>query len=301
MAAPPSTMNQYKQLLAGVELVRRGVRVALAHAAARLEPLHVRRGREVLPDPHQEHQDDADGEGEAEIIMEVLRPFRPVAESLRRHQRQQQTAAEGDVKAGDAENHKTRGGQPMHKAFEAVEAHDGAAGAATFDLDRAAPQIEEDEQRQHADDGNTADPHQRDGAEFAPFAAGRVNEVCRLLVGNADLARDHAALQLVHKLLLAGRRGRTALRRNRRWHRHRDNERKRQGPGDQAHLRKNLRHAIFSHAFPSVLVWRNRRRGLPPAPPSRFRSRSTRGRPSASPRRRSRSRAWPRALCRSWR
>ena len=36
---------------------------------------------------------------------------------------------------------------------------------AALDLHGAAPQIEDDEQRQHAEDGDAADPFQRDGAE----------------------------------------------------------------------------------------------------------------------------------------
>ncbi len=157
-----------EQLLAGVELVRGRFDVALAHAAAGLEPFDVGRGREVLPDPNQEHQHHADGEGEAEIVMRVLCPFRPGAEGLRTHPRQQQRTAEGDVEAGDAENDEGRGGQPMHETLEGVETHHGAAGAAALDLHGAAPQIEDDEQRQHAEDGDAADPLQRDGVKGLP-------------------------------------------------------------------------------------------------------------------------------------
>ena len=99
------------------------------------------------------------------------------------------SAAEGDVQPGDAEDDEGRRREPVHEALERGEAHELAPGAAALDVNGAAPQIEDDEQREHAEDGDAADPFQPDRAEFAPFAAGRMNEIGGLLVGNADVAR----------------------------------------------------------------------------------------------------------------
>ena len=49
-----------------------------------------------------------------------------------------------------------------------------------FDPHHAADQVEHDQQRQHAEDGDGADPGQRHLVEVAPVAAGRLLDACRL-------------------------------------------------------------------------------------------------------------------------
>src|SRR5690606_23587691 len=97
-----------------------------------------------------------------------------------------------------------RGREPVDETLEAIEAHDRAAGTSAFDRDRTAPQIEDSEQRDDAQDGDAADPLQRHGAEGTPVASGRMDQVGGLLVGDADLAGYDAAAvaKLVEQLLL---------------------------------------------------------------------------------------------------
>ena len=54
-----------------------------------------------------------------------------------------------------------------------VEAHDGAAGPPALDAHRAAPHVEADQQHQHAEDGDGADPAQRDFVELLPVRGRR--------------------------------------------------------------------------------------------------------------------------------
>ena len=222
-----------------------GLVFLVEHAAALLHPFGVGRGREILAHPHQEHQHHADGEGEAEIVVRVLRPFRPGAERFRPHPRQQQAAPEGDVEAGDAEDDEAHRGQPMDEALEGVEAQDRRARKAGPHLHAAAPQIEDGEQRDHAEDGDAADPLQRDGVEFAPIAAGRMLEHIGLGVGDRPAALDH--LELVEQLLLFHRaavridRGRLLGRRR---GRHCDDKRECEHASDEADPRKKRRHGI---------------------------------------------------------
>ena len=62
--------------LAGVEPIGRRMIIA-DDAAAALDPFHVDPVRNIAGDPHQQDQHDADGEGEAQIVVGVFRPLRP--------------------------------------------------------------------------------------------------------------------------------------------------------------------------------------------------------------------------------
>jgi hypothetical protein len=82
-------------------------RVLMAdHPAALLEPIDVGGGRKIIHNPHQRHEHDANREGEASVVMGVLRPLRPGAEGFRADQRQQELLAKGDVEAGDPKHDK---------------------------------------------------------------------------------------------------------------------------------------------------------------------------------------------------
>ena len=59
-------------------------------AAPAFEPLDVDPVRNVAGDPHEEDQDDAEREREAEIVVRVFRPCGPGGEGLGAHQRKQQ-------------------------------------------------------------------------------------------------------------------------------------------------------------------------------------------------------------------
>ena len=103
-----------------------------------------------------------------------------------------------------------------------------------------------------------------DGVESLPVTAGRVDQVGGLLVRDADVAADHATLETVQQLLLAGRGRRTALRRHRRGRR----PPRRQMPARMQ--RQSIGYGAgagskFSpwHPLPflnPVSLWRNRRR-----------------------------------------
>ena len=175
-------------------------------AAAALDPFDVGFVRNIAADPHQEHQDDAEGEREAEIVMRVFQRLRPGREGARAHQRQQQRFAERDVESRDREDDEAGRRHPVHEAFGRVEAHDGAARAAPFDADHAAEQVEADQQQQHAEDRDRADPFQRDLVEGLPVAAAGLDQHAFLLVRNGDAAADIAAtLKRVEELILLHR------------------------------------------------------------------------------------------------
>ena len=127
---------------------------------------------------------------------------------------------------------------------------------------RAAPQIEDGEQREHAEDGDAADPVQRDGVEFAPVAAGRLLEHVGLGVGDACRgpgSRLSCCSSCCSLTALPFGLTEVGCWRGRR-RRHRDDERERERAGDEADLREKLRHGILSLMNPQFLV--NRRRAL---------------------------------------
>ena len=65
----------------------------------------------------------------------------------------------------------------MHEALERVEAHDACVPSGRSRSHHAAPQIEDDEQREHAEHGDGADPAQRNFVELTPVAAGGLFDV----------------------------------------------------------------------------------------------------------------------------
>ena len=88
------------RLLAAVEAVGRRMIVA-DDAAAALEPLDIHLVRNVATDPHQEDQHNADGEGEAQIVVRVFRPFGPGRECFRAERGDKERPPEGNVEASD--------------------------------------------------------------------------------------------------------------------------------------------------------------------------------------------------------
>ena len=159
-------------LLAAIEAIGRRMVVADDPAAA-LDPFDIDLVRDVAGDPHQEDAEHADGEREAQIVVRVLRPLRPGGERALADQRHQQRLAEGDVQPGHRQDDEAGRRHPVDEALERVEAHDAAARIAALELHLAAHEIERDQERQHAEDGDRADPAQRHLVELAPVAARR--------------------------------------------------------------------------------------------------------------------------------
>jgi hypothetical protein len=91
----------------------------------------------------------------------------------------------------------------MHEALKRVEAHDGSPGAAVLDLDHATNEIEADQQHQHPNDCDRADPVERNLVEFPPFATGWLDQHAFLLVRDADAALN--SVQLLKELLFTHR------------------------------------------------------------------------------------------------
>ena len=89
----------------------------------------------------------------------------------------------------------------------AGKAHQHAPGPPGLDPHHAAGQIEEDEQRKHAEDRNGADPAQRDLMEVTPIAAGGLLDGAGLLVGDGAAAGNPA--ELVEQLVFRGPRSRS--------------------------------------------------------------------------------------------
>jgi hypothetical protein len=144
-------------LLTAVEAI--GWRVIIPDdSAPAFEPLDVDPVRNVAGDPHEEDQDDAEREREAEVVVRVFGPLRPGSECLGTHEWKQQRPAEGDVETGNRKNDETCRRHPVHEALDGVEAHDRAAGASALDAHHAAPQIEGHEDGKNAEDRDATDP-----------------------------------------------------------------------------------------------------------------------------------------------
>ena len=189
-------------LLAGIEAPRRGMIVA-DDAAAFLDPPDVGPGRNIPRDPHQEHQHDAQREGEAQIVVRVLGPLRPGREHLRPEPWRQQFPAEGNVEARQGEHDEAARRHPVHETLEGVEAHQRAARPPVLDTHHAADQIEQDKHREHAEDGNSGDPAERHLVELAPIAAGGLLQHAR--PGIRKRAAPLDLVQLLQKLTLLDR------------------------------------------------------------------------------------------------
>ncbi len=181
------------RLLAGIEAIGMGVTVA-DDATTFLHPLHVDLVGNVACDPHEEDQHHAQREGEAQEVVRILRPLRPGRKGVGTKQRDQQRPAEGDVEASQREHDEAARGHPVHQPLEGVETLQHPSRAPGFDLHHPAVQIEEDEQGQHADDCDGADPTQRHLVEVPPLAAGGLNDRAGLLVGDRAATRDPVEL-----------------------------------------------------------------------------------------------------------
>ena len=174
---------------------------------------------------------------------------------------------------------------------------------AVLDAHHAADQIEQDQHRQHAEDGNGSDPAQRHLVELAPIAAGGLLQHARPRIRKRAAPLDF--VQLLQKLPLLDRLrhridfGRLLRLLRHGWRSECSSQTERQS-GDQKSKRcAHRRHSIISllPASPDGRVieatgW------LPPPRELSLRTRSSRDRPSASPMRQTCSHAAPRAPCR---
>src|SRR6476620_11271740 len=148
----------------------------------------------------------------------------------------------------------------MDETFKGIEANDLATRAAAFEHHHAAPQVEDDEDRQYSEDGDTADPAQSHAVKVLPVAADRVLNHVGLHIRNRAATLD--CLELLEQLLL---RYRARLRIDRAWllsgrgSRHCDHECERQRAGDQSRMSSKFRHALGSLHMRALLnqpaVW----------------------------------------------
>ena len=121
----------------------------------------------------------------------------------------------------------------MDGSFESREPHEFAAGSASLDLDHAAEQIEQHNQREHPENGDPANPVQRDLVKRAPGLARGLDQRARLLIRDADAALH--TLKFQQELVFLHRAGRGVHRSisiallGAGWHRdcHNEHERKR--------------------------------------------------------------------------
>ena len=104
-------------------------------AAALLEPLDVDLIRDIVLDPNDRDQNEAEHEREAHEIVGVFGGLRERAKGVRSDQRQQQLLPEGDVEPGQAQNDERHRRQPMHEPLERAEAQDLASGSPFRDAD----------------------------------------------------------------------------------------------------------------------------------------------------------------------
>src|SRR5215470_9364113 len=74
----------------------------------------------------------------------------------------------------------------MYKALKRIEAHERATGTAGLDAYRATDQIEPNEEKQHTEDGDTADPAKSDLVKLPPITAGRLLDDVGFGVGNGS-------------------------------------------------------------------------------------------------------------------
>ena len=223
-------------------------------AAAALDPVDVDAVRDVAADPHQQDQDHAEREWEAQVVMGVLGPLRPGREGIEPDQRQQHRPAEGDVEAGDGEHDEAGRRHPMHETLDRGEPHEHAAGAAVLDLHHAADQVEHHQHHQRADNENGAEHRQVGAAELLPVAALRLLDVVGLGVRDGAAAADD--LHLLEELVLLHRaRGRIDLRwlLRQRGHRGVNHEHQRQRADDETSACKTFRHET-SHATASLFL-----------------------------------------------
>ena len=94
---------------------------------------------------------------------------------------------------------------PVHEPLEALKAHDDAAGTAALDPHHAADEIEHDQQRQHAEDRDGADPAAASPRGTAASRGRGLLDGVGFGVGNGAAALD--LVELLQQLLLLHRVG----------------------------------------------------------------------------------------------
>ena len=280
-------------LLTRVEAMRRRMLVA-DEAAEFADPANVGAARQIVLDPHDDHEDEADHERPGDEIVDVFGPVAPRREGFGSDQRKQQPLAEDVVETGDRQEDEGGGRHPVVQPLEEAEAQQLAADLrAVLDHDPAAREVEGGKRKDHADDGDGADPRQPAFMEALVIAPLGLLEHRGLAVRNADPAADLAALQRVEELLFGRRLGGGVLA---------------AGIGLRAVGRGDV--ALGREVVVALLGNNGRRQegereaaggedGAKRGHRRHLRPRSFRDRPSASPRPRCRSRAWRPAPCRS--
>ena len=150
------------------------------HAAGLGQPNEVVLVRQVVPEPHDDHQDHADGERKSDIIVDELAVIGDRGEG-RVHGGEfarvagrvhgEQIASVKHDEAGQREHDETAGGQPVDGALERGEPLDAPARRPGADADTP---TKGEEQREHGDRAGKAPPAVCDDraiAEVAPIVA----------------------------------------------------------------------------------------------------------------------------------
>src|SRR5262249_32944995 len=122
-------------------------------------------------------------------------------------ERQKQRFAKCDVEARERQKDEAACRHPMNETLETVEAFDPATGTATLDHHHAPHEIEDDDNCEHAEHGDGADPTQGDFMEMTPLTSSRLFEHVRLYVWNSAAPLNSAQF-LEQLLLLHGHSGR---------------------------------------------------------------------------------------------
>src|SRR5882724_13688462 len=163
-------------------------------AAALLEPFQIELAGNVILDPDQEHDDQAEHERERQVVMRELCVVRHRREAIGAKQRQNENTAEADVQARQRQNDEATGRQPMGEAFEARETKDRLARKTLMNANPSAHHQEDRQERNHAENGNAADDRQLAAVKIAPVAAGGLNQVRGVYIRDADPPGDLVAL-----------------------------------------------------------------------------------------------------------
>ena len=110
-------------------------------------------------------------------------------ESLGSKQRHHHPATEGNIQSRQRQNDETSCRQPMGEAIQAGETRDRLAREAMIDADLAADHIEQNQRRNHAENGDRSNRRQLLLVEVTPVLTLRLNERRSLRIGNGDTSR----------------------------------------------------------------------------------------------------------------
>ena len=185
--------------------------------AALFDPLQIDHSRNVILDPDQEHDHEAEHERKRQIVMGVFGVSRHGRERFGAEQRHNQDTAKADIEARKRKHDEAARRQPVGKAFEAGETQDFCSREAVIDANASAHHQEDRQQDEHPEDGDTANDRQFAALKVTPVAARGLDQVRGICIRDADPPADLVAvLQRIQELIFLdsfGRRFEGKLRR----------------------------------------------------------------------------------------